>query len=137
MISLSIHARGDACWEDLQSRTEQLIWLNSGAGLAIARLPRGMASGRSSVAIRVDLPDGRVVVAETSMALFLACAGAFMAAEDAEQPKGAAVQQPTDQLIAEVLSQREPPPEDGAALHDWVVAFARELLARAAMTGRT
>lgn len=136
MISLSIHAQGDACWEDLQSRTEQLIWLNSGAGLAIARLPRGMASGRSSVAIRVDLPDGRVVVAETSMALFLACAGAFKAAEGADDDECAPVALSTpplsDRQIAEVIGQRAAPPvDDGAALHDWVMSFARDLLERA------
>ena len=136
MISLNIHAQGDACWEDLQSRSEQLTWLNSGADLAIARLPRGMASGRSSVAIRVDLPDGRVVVAETSMALFLACAGAFKAAEEAEQPSvppaKAASALLTDKQIAEVIAQRDAPPEDGGELHDWVMTFARDLLACAA-----
>ncbi len=45
--------------------------------MTFARIPRGMQSGKSSVMIDIRLPDGRVVMAETSMALFLAAAKAF------------------------------------------------------------
>lgn len=38
--------------------------------MQVARLSGGMVSGKSSVGIRIDLPDGRVVIAETSLALF-------------------------------------------------------------------
>lgn len=50
--------------------------------LRIIRVPRGMQSGASSVMIEIPLPDGRVLLAETSMALFLACAAAFVGAEE-------------------------------------------------------
>lgn len=40
-------------------------------------LKAGMASGKPSVAIRLDLPDGKVVIAETSLALFLGAASAL------------------------------------------------------------
>lgn len=33
-------------------------------------LPHGMASGGTSIALRLDLPDGTVVIAETSLAAF-------------------------------------------------------------------
>lgn len=92
MIGLNIQTQGEACWPDLQARADQLTWLSSGAELSIARLPAGMASGRSSVAIRVDLPDGRVIVVETSMALFLACAQAFAATEEPTAPGAAPAQ---------------------------------------------
>jgi hypothetical protein len=36
-----------------------------------------MASGKPSVMLRIDLPDGRVVLAETSLRLFAAAAHAF------------------------------------------------------------
>lgn len=49
--------------------------------MEIVRVPRGMASGKSSVMIRIDLPDGRTVIAETSMALFQMAAQAFAAKE--------------------------------------------------------
>jgi hypothetical protein len=45
----------------------------------VAVLDGGMKSGRPSVAIRLDLPDGRTVVAETSARLFCVAARAIMA----------------------------------------------------------
>jgi hypothetical protein len=82
MIGLSIIPNGEGCWTDLQSKpADTVTWLNSGAELAVARLPKGMASGSSSVAIRIDLPDGRVVVVETSMKLFLSAAQVFAVSE--------------------------------------------------------
>ncbi len=53
----------------------------SDAYMEVIRVPRGMQSGKSSVFIRIDLPDGRIVMAETSMALFLTAANAFAAKE--------------------------------------------------------
>ena len=38
-----------------------------------------MTSGNPSVAIRVDLPDGRIVFVETSVKLFLAAAALIRA----------------------------------------------------------
>lgn len=49
--------------------------------VTVIRIPRGMQSGKSSVMLRLDLPDGRTVLAETSMALFLTAAQAFAAKE--------------------------------------------------------
>lgn len=48
-------------------------------GIEVGVLPAGMASGAPSVAICVPLPNGRVVIAETSLALFLTAADAFRA----------------------------------------------------------
>lgn len=49
--------------------------------IAVALLAGGMASGAPSVALRVPLPDGRFVVAETSLAVLIsvtaAARGAF------------------------------------------------------------
>jgi hypothetical protein len=47
--------------------------------MAFIRVPHGMTSGKDSVFVQVFLPDGRVVMAETSMELFLAAARAFAA----------------------------------------------------------
>lgn len=88
MPALKIHANGDNCWPELLDRINdpnQVIHLTEGA-IEMARLPGGMTSGASSVTIRIDLPDGRVVLAETSLALLLGAARAFETAEarDAE-----------------------------------------------------
>ena len=80
---LRIVLDGEGSWPDLLEldTAGKLAWLTN-APLSISRLPEGMVGGRSSVAIRIDLPDGRTVVAETTMRLFLGCADAFKAAEE-------------------------------------------------------
>jgi hypothetical protein len=45
----------------------------------VAALPRGTVSGKPTVTFRVDLPDGTVVLAETTLSLFLSAADAFKA----------------------------------------------------------
>lgn len=47
--------------------------------IGITALPGGMQSGATSIMLRVDLPDGRVVLAETSLALFVAAVRALQA----------------------------------------------------------
>ncbi len=66
---------GDGCWPDLKDK--EIIHVTN--GLHVAGLAKGMESGKPSVAFRIDLPDGRVVVAETSLVLFLAAADVFKA----------------------------------------------------------
>jgi hypothetical protein len=56
-----------------------LIHLGNDAAIEIGGLEAGMASGRPSLAFCFTLPDGRVVLAETSLVLFLAAADAFRA----------------------------------------------------------
>jgi hypothetical protein len=47
--------------------------------MVIAGLPGGMVSGKPSIMFVFDLPDGRWVFAETSLALFLNAADGFVA----------------------------------------------------------
>jgi hypothetical protein len=68
MPTLNLFLDGDNCWPDLH--TKELIHLgNDAPPIGLAVLPGGMLSGRTSVSFRIDLPDGRVVIAETSFAL--------------------------------------------------------------------
>lgn len=59
---------------------------------AVTALEGGMSSGRPSVAFFIELPDGRVVMAETSMRLFQMAAAAFRAkyGDVLADPQGAA-----------------------------------------------
>ena len=82
MPSLTMIMTGDNCWPDLQDKlgTDKLIHLGAGSPpIQVALLDAGMQSGRPSVSIRFDLPDGKTVVAETSLRLFAAAARAFAA----------------------------------------------------------
>ena len=47
--------------------------------IGVTGLVGGMASGKPSVAFRIDLDDGSSVIAETSLALFLTAADAMKA----------------------------------------------------------
>ena len=73
----------EPAWPDLGDIEQRMhdgrvIWLGNGAHpIAIAALKGGMTSGKPSVAIRLDLPDGRTVIAETSLTLLLAAAETF------------------------------------------------------------
>lgn len=93
MPGLPLHIHGDQCWPDLADMAARLedgrvIHLR-GEGLEMARLPGGMSSGNSSVTIRVNLPDGRVVLAETSLALLRMAVQAFDAADAADAERAA------------------------------------------------
>lgn len=77
MLGLVVSLVGDAAWEDIRDRP--IIHCADGAPIRVAVLPMGLASGRPSVAIRIDLPAGQTVVAETSARLFCAAARAILA----------------------------------------------------------
>lgn len=53
--------------------------------IAVASLEGGLASGKASVAFVFDLPDGRVVFAETSLALLLTAARALRGAHGVDE----------------------------------------------------
>jgi len=80
MPDLKLVMDGDGAWPDLAETPEKIIHVTE--GISMTRLTNGMASGKSSVAIRLNLPDGRVVIAETSMELFQSAARAFRVKEE-------------------------------------------------------
>jgi hypothetical protein len=64
-------------WPDIER--ENCIHLANGApAVQVAAIEGGMGSGKPSVAIRIDLPEGRHVIAETSARLFCGAARAIM-----------------------------------------------------------
>lgn len=74
MIPLEIILDGDNCWPDLKA-----TGYRQGELRGVAALPRGTESGKPTVTVRVELPDGTVVLAETTLTLFLSAADAFKA----------------------------------------------------------
>jgi hypothetical protein len=66
----------EPAWPELRERTDVI---HTTGPIGIAGLEGGMESGKPSVALRIDLPDGRVVLAETSLSLFLTAADALRA----------------------------------------------------------
>lgn len=90
MPDLNIFLTGDNAWPDLRDRQDDIIHLSDSGYLGIAVLDGGMRSGRASVMIRIDLPDGKVVMAETSLRLLTMATRAFNEKhpdpDDARQP---------------------------------------------------
>lgn len=76
MIAMKVTFDGDNAWTDLAGKP--IIHLGEGAAaIEVAVLNGGLTSGRPSVAIRLELPDGRVVIAETSARLFVSAGRAI------------------------------------------------------------
>ena len=74
---IHLNLDGDEAFKDLASKMDQVIHLTG--PFTIAALERGMTSGAPSVALRFDLPDGRVVIQETSVRSLLAAAATIQA----------------------------------------------------------
>ena len=80
MITIHVKLEGDGAWPDLAEKVDSVIYLlNDAPPLQIATLSDGMTSGNPSLAMRIDLPDGRTVILETSVRLFLVAAHAIEA----------------------------------------------------------
>jgi hypothetical protein len=88
MVEMHVILDGDGCWPDLVPVGEgklakggiPVIHLaNDAPPVQVAALDGGMTSGRTSLTLRIDLPDGTVVLAETSLRLFLFAARALHA----------------------------------------------------------
>ena len=72
MLQLTVNLEGDGAWPDLIEK--EFIHAREGSSIQVAPLDGGMASGLPSVTIRIDLSDGKVLVAETSARLFVMAA---------------------------------------------------------------
>lgn len=77
MAIMTILLDADGAWPEL--RGKKIHHISNDDVIEVAALDGGMQSGLPSVMFRIDLPNGEVVLAETSMRLFLNAAKAFMA----------------------------------------------------------
>lgn len=82
IVDLKFIEEGDNCWPELKEKIAEGKVVHTTDTLHVAYLQGGMKSGKGSITLRYDLPDGRVVLAETSAAAFLAIATAIGAKEN-------------------------------------------------------
>jgi hypothetical protein len=75
MTMIHLLLEGDGAFRDLQGKEDQVIHLT--APFTVAALDRGTTGGNPSVMIRIDLPDGRVVLQETTAKLWFTVARAL------------------------------------------------------------
>lgn len=72
MPSLDVCLNGDGCWPDAEAIRDLGLLIDDSvdpAGMGLALLPGGMASGKAAVMVRVTLRDGRTLITQTSFAL--------------------------------------------------------------------
>jgi hypothetical protein len=77
-IAMAIRLDGDNAFPELRGYPKIVHLSNDAPPIQAAVLDAGMASGLPSIVLRVDLPDGTVVLAETSARLFCMAAKAIM-----------------------------------------------------------
>ncbi len=78
MPELRITFQVETAWPDLDR--SKVVHLGNGAPpIGLAVLDMGMASGLPSIMLRLDLPDGTHVLAETSARLFVSAAQMILA----------------------------------------------------------
>ncbi len=80
VLKITVNCERDP-WDDLLPLREQgklitAMGTESGA-IRVGGLPHGMDSGKTSISIVIPLPDGTMILTETSLALFLAAARAL------------------------------------------------------------
>lgn len=78
MPAMILKLDGDNAWPDLRDRDFHHLGRDAKA-IEVAVLAAGMVSGKPSVALRFELPNGEIVVAETSAVLFVSAARAIAA----------------------------------------------------------
>lgn len=79
MRKVNVILDGHGCWPDIaqlrqEHRITELFGEEDAPNITLAVLEGGMQSGKKSVSIRYDVPDGSVIVAETSLRLLMVAA---------------------------------------------------------------
>jgi hypothetical protein len=69
MPFITLFLDGDGCWQDMKDADKEGRLIEPKGPIGLALLEGGMLSGKPSVGIRIDLPDGRVLFTQTSLAL--------------------------------------------------------------------
>ena len=78
MLQIKLILDDDEAWPDLKIKEFHHLG-NDAKPIQVATLEDGLQSGRPSVAIRIDLNDGQIIVAETTARLFCLASKAIMA----------------------------------------------------------
>lgn len=75
MTGLEIHLDGDGCWPDLAEKQAAGKLHEPGRLAGVALLPSATTAGKHTVTFRVELPDGSIATAETTLALLVTAVG--------------------------------------------------------------
>lgn len=80
MTYLDVHIDGDGAWPDLIDDQGNKNF-TEGQLVGVARITNGTTGGSSSVTFRIELPDGRIILAQTTFSLIYQATNAFAIAE--------------------------------------------------------
>lgn len=76
MLAMDIKLDGDGQWPDLADGKRKVHRVDDGI-LRVVTLKGGLKSGNPSVALRLDLPNGETIIAQTSVRLWQQAAAAM------------------------------------------------------------
>lgn len=80
MLKLHVVLEGDNCWPELREKG-----FIEGKLFGIARLPKGTVEGNTTITLRFELPDGKTVLAETTLKLLDSAVSAFKIKDEMEK----------------------------------------------------
>jgi hypothetical protein len=83
MAAVGVFLNGKDCWPDIAKRPKIDLLGTDAPPVQLALMTGGMTSGESSLVIRLDLPDGQVVLTEVPLPGFLEAAKSLQLAEAA------------------------------------------------------
>ncbi len=78
MPEIKIILDGDGAWPDLKTPDDFINAMGQKSRVAIAGLKGGMQSGNTSLTFRIDIPDSKPILFETSLALMQGAVRAFV-----------------------------------------------------------
>jgi hypothetical protein len=82
MAAIGVYlAGGQACWPEIDKRPQIDLMGNDAPPIQLALVASGMTNGESALILRIDLPDGQVVLTQASLPRFLEAAKALQLAE--------------------------------------------------------
>lgn len=82
MAAIGVYLNGgEGCWPEIEKRTKIDLMGHDAPPIQLAMVAAGMTDGESALIFRIDLPDGQIVLTQTSLPRFLEAAKALQLAE--------------------------------------------------------
>jgi hypothetical protein len=82
MAAIGVYLNGgQGCWPEIEKRQHIDLMGSDAPPIQLALVARGMSDGESALILRIDLPDGQVVLTQASLPRFLEAAKALQLAD--------------------------------------------------------
>jgi hypothetical protein len=83
MAAIGVYLDGEGCWPEIDQRPRIDLRDRGAPPIQLALNPSGTKDGDASLTVRIDLPDGVVLLSRVSLKHFLEAAKALQSADAA------------------------------------------------------